>query len=280
MGCVTKSFCPFHRVCVYKCIYDSHSQKEFQHSTDSEGHVFGKCYEECILKGMFWKDSREGDDNDQPPARGKEYGGNRYNTGKDKGSALSQGQMKGSECVLRLLGARDVFGGTKPELCCTKVAFVLCMCISETSGRNERNPRKLWHQPVLLVLDTPLAVKQPQENQDTTEARGACASQVFLQISRCWEEWLIYEFILGNAYKVGCGKKVKGLGYACGVRKSDYEVCCKKGGDSREAVPGQMRLSCTGVWGLCEDKHHRESRGNPMVKSHDSDSRWYLMHPE
>lgn len=69
--------------------------------------------------------------------------------------------MKGSECVLRLLGARDVFGGTKPELCFTKVAFVLCMHINETSGRNERNPRKLWHQPILLALDTPLAVKQP-----------------------------------------------------------------------------------------------------------------------
>lgn len=81
--------------------------------------------------------------------------------------------MEGSECVLRLLGARDVFGGTKPELCCTKVVFMLYVHINEARGRNERNPRKLWHQPVLLVLDTPLAVKQPWENQDTTEARGA-----------------------------------------------------------------------------------------------------------
>lgn len=52
-----------------RCVFVNASRipihrKSFNTAQISEGYVFEECHEECILKGVFWKDSREGDDSD------------------------------------------------------------------------------------------------------------------------------------------------------------------------------------------------------------------------
>lgn len=120
------------------------------------------------------------------------------------------------------------------------------MYVNETSGRNERSPRKLWHQPVLLTLDTPLVANVSIGKSRHHRSKVNCISQAFLQISRCLEEWLIYGYILDKTYEVGCGKKIKWLGSSRRVNKSDYEVSCKKAGNSLEAKgSGCLRIDDT-----------------------------------
>lgn len=139
--------------------------------------------------------------------------------------------MKGSECVLRLLGASDAFGGTKSEPCYTKIAFVWCMHVNETSGRNERSPRKLWHQLVLLALDTPLTAKAAVgKSRHHGSKMSLRILGTFLDRSQgAWKNGWCMGLFLADC-KVGCGKNVKWLRYSQGFRKSDYEVSCKKQG--------------------------------------------------